>query len=135
LQGSHGKSSEYVKLRITQSPLARDVVSWLNLKNQLQTELDLTGSVGVGVWLEAGWSAVLSRENIDSNDFTSLQELSRMFTKPSCVICPLVVAVKQVERFRQEFQFDTIPRQKMAAQPDIGGRAIGSDKRITRKFG
>jgi hypothetical protein len=78
LQGSHGKSSEYVKLRITQSPLARDGVSWLNLKNQLQTELHLTGSVGVGGSLEAGWSAVLSRENIDSNDFTSLHGLSRI---------------------------------------------------------
>ena len=48
---------------------------------------------------------------------------------------PLVVAIQQVEGFAQEFQFDTIAKQKTAGQSHVGGGVVGSDQRVRENPG
>src|SRR6266513_3878457 len=105
-------------------------------ENQFQSDLHLTGSIGVGGSQEVRRPPVLSREVIDSSLVIYLNELAGSVQETVITeLDALVVTVEQVERFGHQVELHSITNIQTARQAHVGGGVIRAQECIASGSG
>ncbi len=73
---------------------------------------------------------------VDSNGVSGFDKLRRVYYEAILRdLDPLIIAIQQIERLGDQFQFQALPELQAAGQAQVSGGVVGADQRVARNAG